>query len=34
MDEGTYGKRGVRAKIENPAKKNILTQPMKKGGYG
>ncbi len=34
MDEGTYGKRGPREKVENPAKKNVLTAPMRKGGYG
>lgn len=35
FSEDTYGKRGVRQKITEPTeKKNILTTPMKKGGFG
>jgi len=35
FSEDTYGKRGVRPKItELLEKKNILTTPMKKGGFG
>jgi len=35
FSEDTYGKRGIREKITEPTeKKNIMTNPIKKGGFG
>jgi hypothetical protein len=34
FDQGDYGKRGVRDKIEEIAPRNVLTSPMKSGSYG